>query len=535
MQSNIGHLIFRADATAVIGTGHIMRCIALAQAWQDRGGNVTFLSHCKSDSLQQRIQDEGFEFIPIEKPHPDPSDLTQTLNVQKRYAPISMPYALRPWITIDGYHFTPDYQKTIRDAGIRLLVIDDMNHLPRYHADILLNQNIHAKKLNYSCDKDTVQLLGCEYALLRREFLKYKDQKHDIPDKAKNILVTMGGADSNNVTLKVINAFKLLDDPDLKVKFLVGPNNPHIDTLENALHNSTCALLNRDPLWGVQSDCSMCLVLNATNMPEIMAWADMAVSAGGSTCWEMAFMGLPSLVITLADNQIGVAEGLAKNGASIDLGWHGSISVKQCCQALKEIVRDKNKRSCLSERGQKLINGKGKQQIIRAIRSGQIKLRRAQEADCALLWKWANDPEVRQSAFNSKSIAWKDHQTWFSKKLNDLDCIIYIALNRYDFPIGQIRFDIKDSIAEIDCSIDKEFRGMGLGRVLLKRGIELCCAEKGNPITIRGCVKTENELSNRAFQSAGFLKAGEKTLNENDVTNTHIIYQLRLFPARKAG
>jgi len=267
-------------------------------------------------------------------------------------------------------------------------------------------------------------------------------------------------------------------------------------------------------------------------MPELMAWADIAVTAAGSICWELAFMGLPSLIITLADNQDGIAERLGKAGAGIDLGWHENISIKQCSQALKEILQNKSKRSSFSEQRQKLVNGKGSQKDIKAMLAGQMKLRRAQENDCKPLWKWANDPEVRQSAFNSKKIAWEDHQVWFLNKQNDLDCFQYIALNKHDVPIGQIRFDITDPVAEIDFSVDKAFRGMGLGKMLLQKGIERYCTENRKPIVFQGCVKNENAASIRSFENAGFLAANEKAIGGKDISDTYTMYQLRLVPEK---
>ena len=417
---------------------------------------------------------------------------------------------------MDGYHFAPDYQKAVKVNGYKLLVIDDMAHLNHYHADILLNQNIHAPSLRYSCDRDTEKLLGCEYVLRRREFLKYKSWKRKIPEKAKKILVTRGGADSKNVTLKIIKALNNLNNPDLEVKILSGPMNPNISSLEKELHLSP----------------------SVKNMPELIAWADLAVSAGGSTCWELALMGLPSLRTIVADNQAGIAKGLGEaGGAAVDLGLHKNISVNHWSRALKEILPDKNKRSCLSEQGQTLINGKGRKNIMRAMLVGPLKLRKAQENDCELLWQWANDPEVREAAFNSENISWEDHQTWFLDKQNDPDCIQYIALNRHDNPIGQIRFDAKDSVANIDYSIDKEFRGMGLGKMLLKRGIEHFCAQEEKPVKIQGLVKWKNTPSNRSFQDAGFLKIDEKHIDgdKSPTPPTHTIHQLLFFPTKKAG
>jgi len=496
-----------------------MRCIALAQAWQDRGGNVTFLSHCDNETLRKRIIDEDFDFIPIEKPHPDPSDIIQTLNLLKRHALCPMPSAPQ-WLALDGYHFSPDYQKIIRENGYKLLVIDDMAHLDHYHADILLNQNIHASSLHYSYDRDTVKLLGCEYALLRREFLKYKGWKRKIPEKARRILVTLGGADPDNVTLKVVETLNILNTSDIEVKIVVGPSNPHKELLINAMRHAPCA---------------MRLLHNVSNIPDLMIWADLAISAGGSTCWEMAFMGLPNLIITISDNQADIAKGLGKVGVSIDLRRHEDISIKQFSRQLEGILQNKNKRQKMSGNGQKLINVQGTQKIMGTMFARQIMLRRTKEIDCELLWNWANDPEVRQSAFNSKSIAWEDHQSWFIKKQNNPDCVQYIALNSQDVPVGQIRFDIKDSVAEIDYSIDKEFRDMGLGRMLLKMGSELLCEQEENPLSIQGCVKKENEPSNRSFRGAGCFEATEKAIDENDVRNSHTIYQFRVSPTKKLG
>lgn len=503
------NLYIRADADSKIGTGHIMRCIALGQAWQDRGGKVAFLSHCESEVLHHRILDEGFEFVPIDKPHPDPQDLKQVFKqLETRNS------ELETWLVLDGYHFTQDYQKAIRNGKVHLLVIDDTNHLSHYHADILLNQNIHATKLAYHCGEDTTLLLGTRYLLLRREFLKYKDWKRGMSDRAKKIMVTFGGSDPDNVTLKVIKALNSLGDPTLEVKIVAGPANTNISSLEKEIHHSPFAIH---------------LLSSPSNMPELMTWADIAISAGGSTCWELAFMGLPNIITVIADNQRGIAEELGNEGAVINCGWHEDITLKQYVQTLKEIVQDKGKRSSLAEQGKKLVDGNGARRIIRAMFVGQIKLRMAQGNDCELLWKWANDPNVRQSAFNSKNIAWEDHQVWFLNKQNETGCIQYIALSEQDVPMGQIRFDIKDSIADIDYSVDKDFRGMGLGQMLLKKGIELFCTQQEHPITIQGRVKKGNIPSNRTFQECGFLEVREDNFAENEATKTrtHIIYQMK--------
>lgn len=348
-------LIIRADATTQIGTGHVMRCIALAQVWQNRGGRITFLSNCESDALRRRIIDEGFDFIPIKKSHPDPLDLTITLENLSTMSNQALP---NKWLIIDGYHFTPAYQKAVKDSGYYILVVDDYNHLPYYHADILLNQNIHAKKNKYSCDTDTVQLLGCKYALLRREFLKYKDWQRVPPEKANKILVTLGGADPDNITLKVVRSLLRMELEELKVNIVLGPSNPNTEVLEREIEKARKS--------GLASMEAM-LLLRQGNMPELMATADLAISAGGSTCWELCFLGKPFLVIIAAENQRDISLGLDQAGVAICLGWHHEVTERQIHDHLKSLINDISLRREMSKNGQELVDGKGPLRVLQAL------------------------------------------------------------------------------------------------------------------------------------------------------------------------
>ena len=341
-------LIIRADSTPRIGTGHIMRCIALAQAWQDRGGEVTFISHCESKLLRQRIQDEGFNLVSVQVSHPGPFDLEFTLDFLRNLKTSSQE---QPIVVIDGYHFDIDYQKAIKKNGYKLMVIDDYNHLSYYQADILLNQNINAPELKYSCSENTVQLLGCKYVMLRREFFRYRDFKREIPEKARNILVTMGGADPDNVTLKVLKAIYLLNRLDIEVKVIVGPSNPNLEVLQSEV---------------MSYDLPVSLIFSPPpeKMPEFMAWADVALTAGGSTCWELAFMGVPGLIITVAENQEGIGEGLEKAGIAYNLGWHHQFAFDVLTDFLQRLIFDYSKRQEMSKKARKLIDGRGLERVI---------------------------------------------------------------------------------------------------------------------------------------------------------------------------
>ena len=341
-------LYIRADATQKIGTGHVMRCIALAQAWQDTEGKVVFISHCQSNLIKQRILDEGFNLVGIERFYSHFNDFKIFRNcissVSKGKETLS-----RDWVVLDGYHFDTAYQKSIQEAGYKLLVIDDYAHLNCYHANLLLNQNINALDYGYTCDKDTILLLGADFILLRNEFLAYKKYRWGVPEKIKKILVTLGGADPDNITLKVIQAIDKFNDREFNVKIIVGPENTNSEELKKYLFSVSF---------------SNELLDNVSNMPELMAWADLVISAAGSTCWELCFIGVPSLLIIAAENQSGIGIELDRCGAAINLGWHENVDKNKIYFALKEIINSASILKKMSEKGKKIVDGNGAKKVI---------------------------------------------------------------------------------------------------------------------------------------------------------------------------
>jgi len=340
------HLIIRADSTSSIGTGHIMRCLALAQAWQDQGGEVTFISHCESDSLHQRLIDEKMNFIHIENAHPDPSDFECTMKVL--HGLTKKKQKNTTWLVIDGYHFDDSYQKRIKEADYKILWIDDYGHAAHYYADLVLNQNIFANASLYTHrEPNTRLLLGTRYALLRREFKQWQGWQREIPAVARKVLVTLGGSDPDNVTLKVIRALKQVNISDMEAKIIIGPANPNMETLEHEIVSSS----------------NFQLIKNTSNMPEFMAWADMAISAGGSTCWELSLLGLPNMIICFANNQHPIAEILHESGAALCMGWSHQLTIESITQYIEDILLSEERRKRYSTKSQNLVNGTGTQRV----------------------------------------------------------------------------------------------------------------------------------------------------------------------------
>jgi UDP-2,4-diacetamido-2,4,6-trideoxy-beta-L-altropyranose hydrolase len=311
--TKLGNMLIRADAGGTLGTGHVMRCLALAQAWQAAGGDICFVMATHASALETRLQAEGMQIIHLSGVELGNSEdaaatvlLAQQLNASR--------------IVVDGYHFGCEYQKYLKTTGLHVTFIDDHGHANAYMADIVLNQNIHARTDFYARRTQMTQLLlGTTYALLRREFWPWQDWQRQITPIAHKILVTLGGSDPDNVTQKVVMALNQLSDSHTEALVVVGGQNPLLPELATAVGSNPAIQLRQ----------------NVANMPELMAWADIAISAGGSTCWELAFMGLPALVLVLADNQQPLAAGLDEAGAIINLGWHHLVSVEQIAQAVR--------------------------------------------------------------------------------------------------------------------------------------------------------------------------------------------------------
>jgi UDP-2,4-diacetamido-2,4,6-trideoxy-beta-L-altropyranose hydrolase len=340
----MNNLVIRVDAGLEIGIGHVMRCLALAQSWQDSGGRIYFVFANKNPELEGRILDAGMNIILLDG---DPASIENCNNLIKIARDVDA-----NWLVVDGYHFGAEYQKTIKEAGMRLLVIDDFGHSDHYYADIVLNQNIYATSSFYEClEPYTRLLLGTKYALLRKEFLKFSGWKRENKEKANNVLVTLGGGDPQNVTLNVIESLKKIQDARLQAKIIVGGANPHYSELKNAVQNFPHYMI----------------IKNGTNMPELMAWADIAITAGGSTCWELAYMQLPGITINQANNQIRTAEVLNQYGTVINLGWFEKLPYERILQTLEQLMRSQHDRKKMAEKGRFLIDGHGSQRVLQCM------------------------------------------------------------------------------------------------------------------------------------------------------------------------
>jgi len=337
------NLVVRADAGSAIGVGHLMRMIALGQCWKRKAGDVLFVTNCENRRLLDRLADEGFGVLRIAFPYPAKLDLELTLDATRRDP--------NCWCVVDGYHFDEIYFSAIKSGGSKLMIVDDTASRTYFDSDAILNQNIGAERFPYNAPSDTLLLLGTEYALLRDEFTAELSNKN-VSAPAKRLLVTFGGSDPTDQTLKTVEAISTLSLRELSVKIVFGAENRGLAEARAAIAAS-----------GARIE----MIAATDRMAELMSWADIAVSAAGSTCWEMAAIGLPAILITTAENQNGIARGLANAGFAIDLGWHMSVSVEAIATNIAALLDDEGARASMSAAGNSLIDGLGRDRVVRAL------------------------------------------------------------------------------------------------------------------------------------------------------------------------
>lgn len=304
----------RVDASLDIGTGHVMRCLTLAEALRERGATCVFISRTHPGNLLDAIRARGFPAFslpvqsgPCEAVRSAYADwLGANWQTDAEQTGAHLADLELHWLIVDHYALDICWERTLRPLCRRLMVIDDLADRP-HDCDLLLDQNFGRTAANYAgfVPADCTVLTGPRYALLRPEFAAlrpYSLARRDSP-QLKHLLITMGGVDKDNATGKVMEALKRCSLPeDCHITVVMGPSAPWLGKiLEHA-----CKMP-----WATE------VLVNTRNMARLMADSDLAIGAAGSTSWERCCLGLPTLTMVLAENQREVATALDTAGAVI--------------------------------------------------------------------------------------------------------------------------------------------------------------------------------------------------------------------------
>ena len=504
-------VIFRTDASLTIGTGHVIRCLTLADKLSMQGVAITFICREHHGNLCEQIIRRGFSVIrlpthrqepPVEKSptHTAWNGTSWQEDAEQTIAAINSMNERPDCLIVDHYSLDWRWESAVRTTVNRIMVIDDL--ADRVHeCDLLLDQNLveqmrtrYAEKVPAEC----VALLGPKFALLQPVYAELHDHTPPRKGAIKRILIFFGGVDANDLTGRALSAFIGLKRPDIKVDVVITSHNPYTEKIRRQVSEHDNIYLHSD----------------LPTLAPLMAAADLAIGAGGSTSWERLCLGLPSLVVTLADNQRAIADKLNQLGLIYLLGHWDTVDENILTQALNGLLQNELDEEwslrCLEE-----VDGRGGDRVCTVLTisaNTPLQIRSASLQDEDILLIWANDPETRNNAFHQEMIDVETHRIWFRNRLCDLDgCRFYIAETTDGIALGQVRFERQEHGWEIHYALAPMFRRRGLGRSMLESAISKFRDDIPG-VLVFGQVKKKNLPSQKIFDALDFVRNEKNNL-----------------------
>ncbi len=464
-----------------IGFGHMSRCISLSQAFEEKGFMSEFVVN-GDDSVKDLLKGRKYKIFDWLK------EKEWILHFIKG----------RSMVVVDSYLADFNFYKRISELVDIPVYIDDNMRL-NYPRGIVFNGLICAEEIDYPIKKGLTYLLGVRYAPLRKEFWKVPDK--NIKKNIETILVMFGGDDIRNMMPKILR-FLRGHYPHLKKNVAIGRSFNNIDLIKSEADSNT----------------NLIYYPKAEQIKKIMLKADVAISAGGQTLSELARVGVPTAGICVAKNQERNLEGWQRHGFVVSAGWYEDKELLfRLSQAIDKLMPQGERIRC-SKAGRDLIDGGGAIRTVEALirdkfslesrktRNHEIELRNAGQDDCYDLWSWRNHPEVRKWSFSPDRIEYDSHKEWFDKKIQSKQSRIYIAVNKEIGKVGQVRFESNaDRQAYINVNLNPAFFGKGFGNRIIKLATEAFMKEKPKIKEIIAEVVSENIVSKKAFQKAGYV------------------------------
>lgn len=490
---------FRADASIDIGSGHVMRCLTLADALRDRGDETLFLCREFPGHLCETIAARGHSVRRL--PAPKASDANRTaaetadwLGVGWLRDATESKAALAAWgdpewLVVDHYGIDARWEGILRAHRRRIMVIDDLAN--RVHdCDLLLDQNLQSGPDRYASlvPDNCRRTIGPRFALLRPEYAALRATLPARTGQLRRLLVFLGGGDPDNFTSVVLQALgdsALCDRLSLDV--VIGAANPHRQAVARLCSELPSARLH----------------IQTSEMAELMAAADMMIGAAGSTTWERCCLGLPAILVSLASNQRENGRQVAACRAAVYLGDSTDTDGVKLAAMVSKLASRPSFVRRLGKRASDVTEGCGANFLAMLIHGNNILLRRAREGDCERVWRWRNDPRTRHTAFDPSPIDLAAHRHWYKRVLeNPNQTLLLGAILGRD--VGVLRYDAVEGTAEVSVYLDPELHGLGLGATLIAAGSRWI-ENEALPVTIViARIRPENKASLKAFGDAGF-------------------------------
>lgn len=501
-------IFFRTDSSLEIGSGHVMRCLTLARALQKHGAECHFVCRAHFGHLASLIQKHGFQVYLLE------IDTSQTVlsNSNSNRSPYShwlganwetdaaqtigvMADSNPDWLVIDHYAIDKNWEARLRSRCGKILVIDDIAN--RVHdCDLLLDQNLVAN-LNARYRSLVPDICNCflgpHFALLQPEYPELHQRTLPRLGPVKRALVYFGNADKQNLTKLAISTLLTIFHDKITIDVILNSQMPHFTEIQGLAEKHVNLIVHE----------------SVPSLATLMLAADFAIGAAGTTSWERCCLGLPAIVITLSDNQRGIAAELHRQGFINWLGDQEQVSETSLGRAIIQLVSQVDKLEKWSAHCLSLADGNGTQRVASAIllnAKTPLKARPAELRDEAILLDWANDPGVRKNAFSPNLIHASTHHEWLCNKFrNPQKCQIYIVETEKDLPVGQVRFEREQEKWEVHYSLASFARGRGIGVAFLEAAIQEFERSYGE-VSLFGRVKKNNIASQKVLEEIGFTR-----------------------------
>lgn len=332
-------VIFRTDASVQIGIGHVMRCLTLADALRKRGAECRFICREHEGNLLEQIRQRGFDAygLPISSEDIGPTGTDDENNsrpstwigsdwgADAAQTKVGAGETAVDWLIVDHYALDARWEQLVRPICQYLMVIDDIANRPHL-CDLLIDQNYEdEERYKGFVPTNCRLLLGSRYALLRPEYAEYRASKKFETATIRRVLVFFGGSDPQDLTGTTLKALSIPRLSELEVDIVVGANYIHYDSLKQfaLLRGKTTVHQPR------------------VHLADLMASADIAIGAGGVTNWERMCLGLPSLVVTVAENQTPISEILNQSGVIRLLGKSEEVTASHISAALLDEIQSR--------------------------------------------------------------------------------------------------------------------------------------------------------------------------------------------------
>lgn len=484
-------ILFRADGDAVIGSGHLRRCLALADRLGEWGYECLFVCRASTQSFNGLVHDAGFRLVELLGTFDAAYDADDMIGAVQGAGPFSA-------LVVDHYRLDASWERKARAVARRIAVIDDLADRP-HDCDLLLDvapgdMTRYDPLVPANCCK----LLGPAYALLRPEFARRRADVQQRSGAVSRILVSFGGVDADNLTGRTITAIRSAL-PDVAVDAVLTSLSPHRDALRRR----------------ADADAKLTLHTDAAHMADLMASADLAIGAGGSTSWERACLGLPSIVVVIAENQGVTAQALEHYGCAVALPTGPGFESE-----LQELVAWLSAHPALlrlmSRAGYAAVDGRGIARAAAAIAPPDIIVRPVAADEARKIWEWRNSPEIRTTAVDPAEIPWEDHSAWFARRIADPQTAMLIGAAQ-GADVGFIRFDLDGDTARVSIFLAPEQAGRGIGRALLQAGERWIVARYPDIRRFHADVRPENGTSIALFRGADYsaiLSSFERIIND---------------------